>query len=111
MREVDLTRARSSMMLGCHPPHKAWDLHKKKDSQLKSNASWCSRRFFFEYFLHPSPGNPAHVAGPYSLNGVPLKRVNQRYCIATSAKVDLGAAEARRLDQSFSPKGGDTHGI
>ena len=34
------------------------------------------------------------MAGPYSLNGVPLKRVNQRYCIATSTKVDLGAAEA-----------------
>lgn len=71
--------------------------------------------FFDIFFTGPSPGNPAtnfpNVAGPYSLNGVPLKRVNQRYCIATSAKVDLGAAEARRLDQGFSPKGGDTHGI
>lgn len=24
------------------------------------------------------------VTGPYALNGVPMKRVNQRYCIATS---------------------------
>ena len=29
------------------------------------------------------------VAGPYGVNGVPAKRVNQRYVIATSAKVDV----------------------
>ena len=32
--------------------------------------------------------------GPFALNGVPLKRVNQRYCIATSTKVDVSGAEA-----------------
>ena len=81
------------------PPHKAWD------PQLKSNASWCSL-FIFLIFSSPIPWKPFHtnfptLAGPYSLNGVPLKRVNQRYCIATSAKVDLGAAEARRLFQGL----------
>lgn len=29
------------------------------------------------------------LAGPYKVNGVPLRRVNQRYVIATSAKVDV----------------------
>lgn len=29
------------------------------------------------------------VTGPFKVNGVPLRRVNARYVIATSAKVDL----------------------
>jgi len=32
------------------------------------------------------------VTGPYKVNGVPLRRINQAYVIATSAKVELGAA-------------------
>ena len=41
------------------------------------------------------------VTGPYSLNGVPLKRVNQRYCIATSTKVNLGGADFKSISDTY----------
>ena len=37
------------------------------------------------------------VTGPYAINGVPLRRVNQRYCIATSSKVDLKGADYKNV--------------
>lgn len=33
------------------------------------------------------------VTGPYSINGVPLRRINQAYTIATSIKVDVSKVE------------------
>lgn len=41
------------------------------------------------------------VTGPFALNGVPLRRVNQRYCIATSTKVDLGGADFKSITDSY----------
>eukprot|EP00929_Paragymnodinium_shiwhaense_P109627 TRINITY_DN760_c0_g2_i2.p2 TRINITY_DN760_c0_g2~~TRINITY_DN760_c0_g2_i2.p2 ORF type:complete len:180 (-),score=69.83 TRINITY_DN760_c0_g2_i2:94-633(-) len=37
------------------------------------------------------------VTGPYAVNGVPLKRVNQRFCIATSTVVDLKGAKVDKI--------------
>merc|ERR1719216_341726 len=41
------------------------------------------------------------VTGPYCINGVPLRRVNQRYCIATSTKVDLKAASYESVTDAY----------
>ncbi|EEH08314.1 60S ribosomal protein [Histoplasma capsulatum var. duboisii H88] len=40
------------------------------------------------------------VTGPFKLNGVPLRRVNARYVIATSAKVDLKGIDDKVLEKA-----------
>ena len=37
------------------------------------------------------------VTGPFKVNGVPLRRVNARYVIATSTKVDLSGIDEEVL--------------
>jgi large subunit ribosomal protein L6e len=41
------------------------------------------------------------VTGPFKVNGVPLKRVNQVYVVPTSTKVDLNGVKADALDDSL----------
>ncbi len=43
------------------------------------------------------------VTGPYAVNGVPLKRVNPAYVIATSTKVSLDGVNAN-VDDAFFRK-------
>jgi large subunit ribosomal protein L6e len=43
------------------------------------------------------------VSGPYKINGVPLRRVNQAYVIATSTKVDVSKVNVANItDEYFS---------
>jgi len=48
------------------------------------------------------------VCGPFSLNGVPLRRVNPSYVVATSTKVDVSTLDVSKYDDSyFERKGGE----
>jgi large subunit ribosomal protein L6e len=44
------------------------------------------------------------VTGPYKVNGVPLRRVNQAYVIATSTKVDVSKIDVANVNDEFFAK-------
>nr|CAE76504.1 probable ribosomal protein L6.e.B, cytosolic [Neurospora crassa] len=44
------------------------------------------------------------VTGPFKINGVPLRRVNARYVIATSQKVDLAGIDEAKINEIAQPK-------
>ena len=41
------------------------------------------------------------VSGPYKINGVPLRRVNQAYVIATSTKVDVSGVDVSAISDEY----------
>ena len=43
------------------------------------------------------------VTGPFKINGVPLRRVNSRYVIATSKRVDIGGVDQSALEKVSAP--------
>lgn len=44
------------------------------------------------------------VTGPFKLNGVPLRRVNARYVIATSTRVPLEGLDSAAIDKVSKPE-------
>lgn len=54
--------------------------------------------------LKQLPNNgPLVITGPYKYNGVPLRRVNSRYLIATSTKIDVSAVDVTKVTkETFS---------
>lgn len=41
------------------------------------------------------------VSGPFKVNGVPLRRVNPRYVIATQTKVDVSAVDVSKFTPAY----------
>ncbi|GMI49605.1 hypothetical protein ScalyP_jg7351 [Parmales sp. scaly parma] len=52
------------------------------------------------------------VSGPFKVNGVPLKRVNQAYVIATSTKVDLKSVKVPgHIDDNYFAKSSEQNTV
>jgi large subunit ribosomal protein L6e len=45
-----------------------------------------------------------NISGPYKVNGVPLKRVNRSYVIATSTKLDVSAVKTEKITDAMFTK-------
>ncbi|GAU19713.1 hypothetical protein TSUD_78380 [Trifolium subterraneum] len=45
-----------------------------------------------------------HKRGPFKINGVPLRRVNQAYVIGTSTKVDISGVNVDNFDDKYFSK-------
>lgn len=55
-------------------------------------------------YLKPLEDNTLLVSGPFKVNGVPLRRVNARYVIATSTKVDISGVDVSKFDVKYFAK-------
>lgn len=44
------------------------------------------------------------LTGPFKVNGVPLRRVNQAYVIGTSTKVDISGVNVEKFDDKYFAK-------
>jgi len=52
-------------------------------------------------FIKQLPSGMLLVNGPFAVNGVPIRRVNQAYVIATKTTVDVSAVNAAKFDDAY----------
>ncbi|CAH0491136.1 unnamed protein product [Peronospora farinosa] len=55
-------------------------------------------------FLKQLKSGTLLITGPYKVNGVPLRRVNQAYVIATSTRMNLSDVELPEIDDGYFVK-------
>ncbi|KAG6609385.1 60S ribosomal protein L6 [Phytophthora cinnamomi] len=55
-------------------------------------------------FLKQLPSGTLLITGPYKVNGVPLRRVNQAFVIATSTRMDLTDVQLPEIDDEYFTK-------
>ena len=52
-------------------------------------------------YLKNLEDNTLLVSGPFKINGVPLRRVNARYVIATSTKVNVSGVDVSKFNVEY----------
>lgn len=52
-------------------------------------------------YLKSLEDNTLLVSGPFKVNGVPLRRVNARYVIATSTKVEVASVDVAKFNVAY----------
>lgn len=52
-------------------------------------------------YLKHLDDNTLLISGPFKVNGVPLRRVNVRYVITTSTKIDVSAVDVSKFNAAY----------